>query len=94
MEIIELTKYMVLKEMATNNLNKRIDDKFYDNFMFKDTQWLVDNMDKIINDFYSKDNTFERENGYYPTFKRFQMTNLEGERTFITRSLESLKIGE
>lgn len=91
MKIIDLTKYMVLKEMATNNLNKRVDDKFYDNFMFKDSKWLVDNMNKIINDFYSKDNTFEREHGYYTTFKRFQMTNLEGERVFITNSLKSLK---
>lgn len=92
MKIIDLTKYMVLEEMATNNFNKRIDNKFYDNFAFKDTKWLVDNMDKIIDDFYSKDNTFEREHGYYTVFNRFQTpNNLEGERDFITGYLRNLK---
>lgn len=90
MKIKNLEEYMILKEMATNNLNKRIDDKFYDYFMYKDTQWLVDNKDKIIDDFYSKDNKFERENGYYPNIQEFKFSNLKEEKAFFKKYLEIL----
>lgn len=92
MSIFDLKKYMVLKEMCENNLNKRIDDKFYDNFMFEDTSWLAENKDKIINDFYSRDNTFERNNGCYPNINKFGYTNFElkEEKEYFKKLLKDL----
>lgn len=62
MKIKYLIKLEILKEMASNCLNRRVDDEFYDYYFEKDMNWLLKNKEKIINDFYSLDLTFELKN--------------------------------
>lgn len=71
MKIKDLLKFNILDEMASTCLNKRIDDNFYDFYFEKGIDWLMKNKDKIINDFYSLDTTFEKENGWLFYTKKF-----------------------
>ena len=83
MKIKDLLKLNILNEMASTCLNKRIDDDFYDFYFEKNIEWLIKNKDKIINDFYSLDTTFEKENGWLFHTKDFSKQDvidiLEGE---------------
>lgn len=67
MKIKELLKTNILNEMASTCLNRRVDDNFYDYYFEKETNWLFENKDKIIDDFYKLDKTFEINNNllYY-----------------------------
>lgn len=40
----------LLNEMASAMLNHKVDNEFYDYYMKKDLNWLIDNREKIIND--------------------------------------------
>ena len=50
MEIRKLEVLNILKEMAGAMLNHRVDDEFYDYYMLKELNWLIENRKKIIND--------------------------------------------
>lgn len=64
-KISNLYLYNTLEEMASSNLNKQLDNKFYDFYFLNGFNWLVENAKKIINDFFSIDHKFEYENGYF-----------------------------
>lgn len=51
MKIKDLYDLERLNEMCSMLLNRRIDDEFYDYFMLKDLSWLLENEEKITNDF-------------------------------------------
>ncbi len=51
MKIKDLYDLERLNEMCSMLLNRRIDDEFYDYFMLKDLSWLLENQEKITNDF-------------------------------------------
>lgn len=51
MKIKDLYDLEKLNEMCGMLLNRRIDDEFYDYFMLKDLSWLLENQEKITNDF-------------------------------------------
>ena len=51
MKIKDLYDLERLNEMCSMLLNRGIDDEFYDYFMLKDLSWLLENEEKITNDF-------------------------------------------
>ena len=51
MKIKDLYDLERLNEMCSMLLNRRIDAEFYDYFMLKDLSWLLENEEKITNDF-------------------------------------------
>lgn len=63
MKITNLIKINILNEMAGTCLNRHVDNNFYDFYFEHDMKWLLDNWEKIYNDFYNLDTTFERKNG-------------------------------
>lgn len=50
MQIKELYVLNLLDEMASAMLNHEVDNEFYDYYMEKDLNWLIDNREKIVND--------------------------------------------
>lgn len=50
MKIKYLCLLNLLREMASAMLNHEVDNEFYDYYMEKDLNWLIDNRGKIIND--------------------------------------------
>lgn len=77
MKINKLLVLNILNEMACTCLNRQVDNKFYDFYFEKDMQWLLDNWQKIFNDFYSLDTTFERENGHLFHVKDFSKQDVK-----------------
>lgn len=51
MKIQDLYKINTLDRKAALLLNNNIDNNFYDNYMFKDLEWLLENQNKIESDF-------------------------------------------
>ncbi len=51
MKIQDLYKINILDRKAALLLNNNIDNSFYDNYMFKDLEWLLENQNKIESDF-------------------------------------------
>lgn len=90
-KIRDLEKLMVLNEMAMNNLDKKIDEDFYNCYVSNDISWLIDNMNRIIDDFYSSDTTYEREQNYFPCLKKYQMRDLKEEKEFMTYFLNKIR---
>jgi len=58
-EIKDLSGLTILNEMAGELLNQDIDSNFYDGYMHKDISWLVENKNKIVNDFYNNIDKFK-----------------------------------
>lgn len=56
-----------LEEMSEAMVNHSIEKEFYDYYMIKELDWLVENAEKIINDFYNNINKFDFDlkNNYY-----------------------------
>lgn len=50
MKIKYLCLLNLLREMASAMLNHEVDNEFYDYYMEKDLNWLIDNREKIVND--------------------------------------------
>lgn len=53
MKIINLDELNKLEQMSRIMLNHNIDNDFYNYYMFNDINWLIENQEKIINDYES-----------------------------------------
>lgn len=96
MKIKNLYLINILEEMASISLNKRINDELYDYYMFNDLEWLLDNAERIINDFYSNINRFswelEHANEYFPVFGRtWGEDGAKGSEQWVKECLEEVK---
>lgn len=96
MKIRHLYVLNILEEMASENLNRRIDDKFYDYFMHKGLDWLLDNAEKIVNDFYNNISKFgwelEHANEFFPIFsKSWGKDGAKGSEQWIKDCIEEMK---
>ena len=79
MEIRKLEVLNILKEMAMAMLNHRVDDEFYDYYMLKELNWLIENRKKIINDY---DNNYDKlkfdfENNYFNYINKFDVREIK-----------------
>ena len=53
LKINDLVKINILEKRCEILLNCRIDDRFYDYYMFNKINWLLENEDKINNDYFN-----------------------------------------
>ena len=79
MEIRKLEVLNILKEMAMAMLNHRVDDEFYDYYMLKELNWLIENRKKIINDYVNNYDKlkFDFENNFYDYINRWSKNEIE-----------------
>ena len=79
MEIRKLEVLNILKEMAGAILNHRVDDEFYDYYMLKELNWLIENRKKIINDYVNNYDKlkFDFENNFYDYINRWSKNEIE-----------------
>ena len=59
LEIKDLSVLTILNEMAIELTNHAINEGFYDGYMHKDISWLLENKNKIVNDFYNNTDKFK-----------------------------------
>ena len=79
MEIRKLEVLNILKEMAEAMLNHRVDDEFYDYYMLKELNWLIENRKKIINDYVNNYDKlkFDFENNYFNYINKFDVREIK-----------------
>lgn len=79
MKIRKLEVLNILNEMAEAMLNHRVDDEFYDYYMFKELNWLIENRKKIINDYVNNYDKlkFDFENNFYNYINRWSKNEIE-----------------
>lgn len=79
MKIKKLYVLNLLNEMAGAMLNHRVDDEFYDYYMLKELNWLIENRNKIINDYVNNYDKlkFDFENNYFNYINKFDVRKIK-----------------
>ena len=79
MKIRKLEVLNILIEMAGAMLNHRVDDEFYDYYMLKELNWLIENRNKIINDYVNNYDKlkFDFENNYFNYINKFDVREIK-----------------
>ena len=96
MKVKDLWLLNILDEMRGENLNRRINAEFYDWTGIKGIEWLYENAETIVADFYNNIDKykFEIENReyYFPVTSRYlEFSNFKDERRFIESAIKEMK---
>lgn len=79
MEIRKLEVLNLLQEMCMGMLNHRVDDEFYDYYILKELNWLIENRKKIIKDYVNNYDKlkFDFDNNYYNFINQWSKNEIE-----------------
>ena len=96
MKVKDLWLLNILDEMRRENLNRTINAEFYDWTGIKGIEWLYENAETIVADFYNNIDKykFEIENRkyYFPATSRYlEFSNFKDERRFIESAIKEMK---
>ena len=96
MKIKYLWLLNILDEMRSENLNNTIDKEFYDWTDYKSIDWLYENAETIVADFYDNIDKYKFEiknrKDYFPITSRYlEFSNFKYDRRWMEEAIKEMK---
>ena len=96
MKIKYLWLLNILDEMRSENLNNTIDKEFYDWTDYKSIDWLYENAETIVADFYDNIDKYKFEiknrKDYFPITSRYlEFSNFKDDRRWMEEAIKEMK---
>ena len=96
MKIKYLWLLNILDEMRSENLNRTIDKEFYDWTAYKSIDWLYENAETIVADFYDNIDKYKFEiknrKDYFPITSRYlEFSNFKYDRRWMEEAIKEMK---
>ena len=99
MKIKYLWLLNILDEMRSENLNHTIDKEFYDWTDYKSIDWLYENAETIVADFYDNIDKYKFEiknrKDYFPITSRYlEFSNFKDDRRWMEEAIKEIEGNE